>query len=224
MSPCFCQSKEERILELETEKAILHLRLAEAKTLLHHQREAQSITQLALGKLLAEVQNLKQVLSEIFAVYANGVAELEGHSKQILEKLDGARALNGCHGDDLQRAEGEHQGSLVLPVLFQIVLDALRSKSTCFCNAELSMRQTWPIYFTCWVQSCSSPSGVISSEEVIHVSEDTVFVNCSPVINKVFEFERVHGPEDSQNVVFEEPLLTSLLDGYNVCIMEKPTP
>uniref|UniRef100_H3D3X2 Kinesin family member 25 n=1 Tax=Tetraodon nigroviridis TaxID=99883 RepID=H3D3X2_TETNG len=32
---------------------------------------------------------------------------------------------------------------------------------------------------------------------------------------------RVHGPDDSQNVVFEEvkPLLTSLLDGYNVCIM-----
>uniref|UniRef100_A0A673LP22 Kinesin family member 25 n=1 Tax=Sinocyclocheilus rhinocerous TaxID=307959 RepID=A0A673LP22_9TELE len=31
----------------------------------------------------------------------------------------------------------------------------------------------------------------------------------------------VHGPEDSQETVFEEvkPLLTSLLDGYNVCIM-----
>ncbi|KAK3542376.1 hypothetical protein QTP86_025848, partial [Hemibagrus guttatus] len=32
---------------------------------------------------------------------------------------------------------------------------------------------------------------------------------------------RLHGPEDSQDAVFEEvqPLLTSLLDGYNVCIM-----
>uniref|UniRef100_A0A3Q1JMX1 Kinesin motor domain-containing protein n=1 Tax=Anabas testudineus TaxID=64144 RepID=A0A3Q1JMX1_ANATE len=32
---------------------------------------------------------------------------------------------------------------------------------------------------------------------------------------------RVHGPEDSQDAVFEDvkPLLTSLLDGYNVCIM-----
>ncbi|KAK3516806.1 hypothetical protein QTP70_023681 [Hemibagrus guttatus] len=31
----------------------------------------------------------------------------------------------------------------------------------------------------------------------------------------------LHGPEDSQDAVFEEvqPLLTSLLDGYNVCIM-----
>ncbi|XP_028252498.1 kinesin-like protein KIF25 [Parambassis ranga] len=50
-------------------------------------------------------------------------------------------------------------------------------------------------------------------------------VNClktwMPVQNKMFEFERVHGPEDSQDAVFEEvrSLLTSLLDGYNVCIM-----
>ena len=49
------------------------------------------------------MQNLKQVLSEIFAVFANGVAELEAQSKQILETLDGARVtLNGSHGDDLQ--------------------------------------------------------------------------------------------------------------------------
>ncbi|XP_059841251.1 kinesin-like protein KIF25 [Hypanus sabinus] len=37
----------------------------------------------------------------------------------------------------------------------------------------------------------------------------------------MFEFERVYGPDDSQESIFEEvrPLLTSLLDGYNVCIM-----
>ncbi|XP_056437037.1 kinesin-like protein KIF25 [Gadus chalcogrammus] len=241
------RSKEERILELETEKAILHLRLAEclgrlrrghegeakAKTLLHHQREAQSITQLTLGKLLAEVQNLKQVLSEIFAVYANGVAELEGQSKQILEKLDGARAtLNSCHGDDLQSLQS-HMAALER--------DLVEEKERC--RAEKQRRReihntlvelrgnirvhcrVRPVLPLDQVQSCSSPSGAISSEEVIHVSEDTVLVNCiqngNPAINKVFEFERVHGPEDSQNVVFEEvkPLLTSLLDGYNVCIM-----
>ncbi|XP_029966211.1 kinesin-like protein KIF25 [Salarias fasciatus] len=50
-------------------------------------------------------------------------------------------------------------------------------------------------------------------------------VNClktgMPVHSKMFEFERVYGPEDSQDTVFKEvkPLLTSLLDGYNVCIM-----
>ncbi|CAL8314447.1 unnamed protein product [Boreogadus saida] len=109
------RSKEERILELETEKAILHLRLAE--------REAQRITQLTLGKLLAEVQELR--------------GNIRVH----------------CRGDLVRGGHSCQRGH--------------------------------------------------------------------PAINKVFEFERVHGPEDSQNVVFEEvkPLLTSLLDGYNVCIM-----
>ena len=38
---------------------------------------------------------------------------------------------------------------------------------------------------------------------------------------KLFEFDRVFSPHDSQEAVFGEvsPLLTSLLDGYNVCIM-----
>ncbi|XP_055471844.1 kinesin-like protein KIF25 [Psammomys obesus] len=37
----------------------------------------------------------------------------------------------------------------------------------------------------------------------------------------MYNFERVYGPAESQAVVFEDvrPLLISLLDGYNVCIM-----
>ena len=38
---------------------------------------------------------------------------------------------------------------------------------------------------------------------------------------KLFEFDRVFSHSDGQQCVFREvqPLLTSLLDGYNVCIM-----
>ncbi|XP_033111801.1 kinesin-like protein KIF25 isoform X2 [Anneissia japonica] len=64
------------------------------------------------------------------------------------------------------------------------------------------------------------------SEEVIMVIDDE---NLSVKANKAwqqttpknFEFERVYSPVEDQKVVFEEvqPLLTSLLDGYNVCIM-----
>ncbi|KAK0141091.1 Kinesin-like protein KIF25 [Merluccius polli] len=248
------RSKDERILELETEKAILHLRLAEclgrlrrgheeeamAQKLLQQQRKTQNITQSALGKLLAEVQNLKQDLSEIFAVYANGVADLEGQSKQILEKVDKARStLNGCHGDDLQSLQF-HVAALKR--------DLEEEKERC--RAEKQRRREihntlvelrGNIRVHCRVrpvlpfdQIHSSTLGITSSDEVINaVSDtfsltfikDTMLVKCikngNPIINKVFEFERVHGPEDSQNAVFEEvkPLLTSLLDGYNVCIM-----
>ncbi|XP_072604138.1 kinesin-like protein KIF25 [Vulpes vulpes] len=58
-----------------------------------------------------------------------------------------------------------------------------------------------------------------------HHHQETVLVKCAqpahPLINKTYNFERVYGPEESQQVVFGDvcPLLTSLIDGYNVCIM-----
>ncbi|KFP73182.1 Kinesin-like KIF25, partial [Acanthisitta chloris] len=56
-------------------------------------------------------------------------------------------------------------------------------------------------------------------------SQETVLVKCSrpghASINKTFQFERVYNDLESQDTVFADvaPLLTSLLDGYNVCIM-----
>ncbi|NXK89450.1 KIF25 protein, partial [Formicarius rufipectus] len=64
------------------------------------------------------------------------------------------------------------------------------------------------------------------SEKVAYASDDeTVLVKCSrpghASINKIFQFERVYNDSESQDAVFADvaPLLTSLLDGYNVCIM-----
>ncbi|XP_018413198.1 PREDICTED: kinesin-like protein KIF25 [Nanorana parkeri] len=54
---------------------------------------------------------------------------------------------------------------------------------------------------------------------------ETVSLKCSrpghPVVDRIFHFERVFKPQASQSTVFEEvrPLITSVLDGYNVCIM-----
>ncbi|ELK36609.1 Kinesin-like protein KIF25 [Myotis davidii] len=60
----------------------------------------------------------------------------------------------------------------------------------------------------------------------LHLSlQETVLVRCSRPghhsIHKTFTFERVYGPAEGQAAVFADvcPLLTSLLDGYNVCIM-----
>ncbi|NXN12388.1 KIF25 protein, partial [Indicator maculatus] len=64
------------------------------------------------------------------------------------------------------------------------------------------------------------------SEKVTYAADDeTVLVKCSrpgyTSINKSFQFERVYNALESQDTVFADvaPLLTSLLDGYNVCIM-----
>ncbi|XP_049445362.1 kinesin-like protein KIF25 [Epinephelus fuscoguttatus] len=242
------RSKEERILELETENAILHLRLAECQGKLRrdhdeeskalddhqHQRSAQKITQSALAKLLSEVQAVKQDLSELFAVYLSFSTELEEQSKQLLEKVaQASSSLNGHHGDEIQNLQA---GVAALERSLEEERErcrAERQRRKELHNALVELRgnirvhcRVRPVLPFDHVQPSTSGSKPASSEEVVSViSDDTVTVNCirsgMPVQNKMFEFERVHGPEDSQDAVFEEvkPLLTSLLDGYNVCIM-----
>nr|XP_039248539.1 kinesin-like protein KIF25 [Styela clava] len=63
-----------------------------------------------------------------------------------------------------------------------------------------------------------------SSEQVVHAIDDeniSVLSTKPAAIPKAFEFEHVYFPGDAQDLIFEEvqPLITSLLDGYNVCIM-----
>eukprot|EP00066_Takifugu_rubripes_P021206 XP_011610472.1 PREDICTED: kinesin-like protein KIF25 [Takifugu rubripes] len=241
------RGKEERILELETENAILHLRLAECRGKLHrdheektkainyrpHQRNVQKITQAAFAKLLHQVQAVKQDLSEVFAVYLSFATELEDQSKKLLEKLEEASSLHGRHGDEAQQLQAN------VAALERSLADekercnAERQRRKELHNALVELRgnirvhcRVRPVLPFDHIQSSFLGSGPASSEEVITaISDDTVLVNCVksgvPVQHKMFEFERVHGPDDSQNTVFEEvkPLLTSLLDGYNVCIM-----
>ncbi|XP_029903291.1 kinesin-like protein KIF25 [Myripristis murdjan] len=242
------RSKEERILELETENAILHLRLAECLGKLRREKEeetkaqknhqnqknSQKITQSALAKLLSEVQAVKQDLSEVFGVYVNFATELQEKSKELQEKVEHASSvLKGHRGDDVQSLQ-DHVAAL------ECSLEEEKQK----CREERQRRRELhntlvelrgnirvhcrvrPVLHFDHVQPSTLTTGPALSEEVVYaVSDDTVLVNCMktgiPVQNKMFEFERVHGPEDSQDAVFEEvkPLLTSLLDGYNVCIM-----
>ncbi|XP_069552604.1 kinesin-like protein KIF25 [Brachyistius frenatus] len=241
-------SKEERILELETENAILHLRLAECLGKLRRdheeetkaeshdqlQRSTHKITRSAVLKLLSGVQAVKQDLSEVFAVYVSFATELEEQSKKLLEKVEQTRScLNGHRGDEFQDLQA-HVAAL------ERSLEEERER----CRAEKQKRKELhnmlvelrgnirvhcrvrPVLHFDHIQSSTSGSGPASSEEVVHaITDDSVMVNSlktgMPMQNKMFEFERVHGPEDSQDAVFEEvkPLLTSLLDGYNVCIM-----
>ncbi|XP_076129259.1 kinesin-like protein KIF25 [Alosa pseudoharengus] len=240
------RSKEERILELETENALLHLRLAECLGRLRQegQREAQRQCQLrrssqktahlSLGKLLAEVQVLKRDLREVFAVYLSFARELETQSKELLERTavlsSTVQSQHGDHAERLQAQVGALERSLEEE---KERCRTERQRRRLLHNALVELRGNIRVH--CRVRpimpldrglGATAATGSHTLEEVVQaVNDDTVLVNCakpgSQVPNKVFEFERVHGPGDSQEAVFEEvrPLLTSLLDGYNVCIM-----
>ncbi|XP_051867172.1 kinesin-like protein KIF25 [Pristis pectinata] len=75
------------------------------------------------------------------------------------------------------------------------------------------------------LESLSEEGCIVSGDKPLLFDLETIQVKCNrsghAAVNKMFEFEQVYGPGDSQESIFEEvrPLLTSLLDGYNVCIM-----
>ncbi|XP_019729365.1 kinesin-like protein KIF25 isoform X2 [Hippocampus comes] len=237
-------AKEERILELETETAILNVRLAESLAKLQEEKDSKAsnppqvenkITRSSIAKLISEVQTLKQCLSELFAVYVSFATELEEKSKQLQENVEQQRcySLKECGQDTVENLQAR------LTTLERSLAEerdrcgAERQRRKELHNTLVELRgnirvhcRVRPLLPFDHVQSSPSGWGPASSEQVIHaISDDTVVVNCMkpgvPALNKMFEFERVHGPEDSQEAVFEEvkPLLTSLLDGYNVCIM-----
>ncbi|KAI1897253.1 hypothetical protein AGOR_G00081410 [Albula goreensis] len=243
------RSKEERILELETENALLHLRLADclgklrrdnenalqARQHHQHQKHVQKNTHAALGKLLSEVQVLKQDVRDVFAVYVGFATELDEQSRELQERVGAACCVpqgNDAEVQALQDRVNALERSLqeerercrterLRRKLLHNTLVELRGNIRVHCR----VRPVLP--FDCGLGQSASGFGSTWSEEVVQaVSDDSVLVNCSKAgtstaMNKMFEFERVHGPEDSQHAVFEEvrPLLTSLLDGYNVCIM-----
>nr|XP_061785143.1 kinesin-like protein KIF25 isoform X1 [Nerophis lumbriciformis] len=243
------RTKEERILELETENAILHIRLTESLGKLHQEHEENTkalkrqqqeeeekkITCLAIGKLISDVQALKQCLSEVFAVYVSFATELDEQSKQLQKELtqQGSCSLKGCGGNESQNLQAQLTALEHSLEEERVKCNAERQRRKDLHNTLVELRgnirvhcRVRPLLPFDHVQSPLLGSGPVSSEQIVHaISDDTVVVNCMkagvPAQSKMFEFERVHGPEDSQETVFEEikPLLTSVLDGYNVCIM-----
>ncbi|XP_056621213.1 kinesin-like protein KIF25 [Triplophysa dalaica] len=241
------RSKEEHILQLETENALLHLKLAESLAKLryernedirvqkqnHQQRQVQKSTHVALSKLLYEVKVLKQDLRDVFAIYKGFAKELEDQSRQLLECVGTGRNGIQDHQSDIHKLQDqvaalEHtlheeqqrcREERVRRRLLHNTLVELRGNIRVHCRVR-------PILPFDHSPGSPTSNGASSCEAVIQAfNDDSVLVNCvktsSPIMNKIFEFERVHGPDDDQETVFDEvkPLLTSLLDGFNVCIM-----
>ncbi|XP_023444826.1 kinesin-like protein KIF25 isoform X2 [Dasypus novemcinctus] len=198
--------KEERIIELETENAILHLKLAEKLKQdikeLHSSslilvRNYQGQYQDCLSGIVAAIQRT-QLYNETLQAYQSRAVLLEQSLQEINEQYQIEKQKRKLLHNSLVELKGNIRVHCrIRPLLpFDNELDdpVLQNSSLC--------------------------------EKVIHaVDDETVLVKCNrpghPLINKTYNFERVYGPAESQRIVFEEmrPLLISLLDGYNVCVM-----
>uniref|UniRef100_A0A8B9NEG7 Kinesin family member 25 n=1 Tax=Accipiter nisus TaxID=211598 RepID=A0A8B9NEG7_9AVES len=237
------RTKEERIVVLETENAALHLKLAERlkqdlKSLrsfaLELSKDFQRQSKTYLYQVLTAVQGIQLQNEAMQRHFLSGVEKRKNWVRRLfptlpvcwhlravllLEKVFQIKAfdLEQSLQEVTERYEKEKQRRRAL----HNTLVELRGNIRVHCR----IRPLLP-FDTAAGHSVSQDGQRNSSEKVAYAADDeTVLVKCSrpshASINKTFQFERVYSPSESQDTVFADvaPLLTSLLDGYNVCIM-----
>ncbi|XP_054414459.2 kinesin-like protein KIF25 isoform X5 [Pongo abelii] len=199
------RAKEDKIAELETENAVLLLKLAEYKgkieksrseatrisTLYNKQQRLQRNTRSALSQLGLVIQKLNQ---DIQAFHSSSWALLRDYQDEYQDRVS----------EIVTAVQRTQQSAETLLACQSKVAHLERALQDVSARHQLERQR----------------------RKVLHNSlVETVLVKCDrpghPLINKTYHFERVYGPAESQSAVFGDvcPLLTSLLDGYNICIM-----
>ncbi|XP_064913744.1 kinesin-like protein KIF25 isoform X3 [Columba livia] len=239
--------KEERIVVLETENAALHLKLAEYQGLAG--RSTSEVLQLysahgqqqklqrssVVTQLHGAIKRLKQDLKSLhsFALELSKDFQLQSNTwlYQLLTAVQGIQLQNEAMQmfqikafdleQSLQEVTEKYEKEKQKRRALHNSLVELRGNIRVHCR----IRPLLP-FDTVAGHSISQERQRNFSEKVAHaVDDETVLVKCSrpghASINKTFQFERVYSASESQDTVFADvaPLLTSLLDGYNVCIM-----
>ncbi|XP_069866897.1 kinesin-like protein KIF25 [Dipodomys merriami] len=231
------QVKEERIVELETENAVLHLKLAEYQERISRSshREAELSRH---RRVLTQLRHLTQTLKQdVHACRASSQRLLSDCRDQLRAGFsDVAAAVRSVHvsGEALQacRLKTTHLEQSLRDLGARLLQEQQRRRS--LHNRLVELKGNIRVH--CRIrpllpfdkESDRETSGKSSNpgeEAARALDEETVSVTwCrpgQPASSRTYTFERVYGPAASQAAVFGDvrPLLTSLLDGYNVCIM-----
>ncbi|KFP42904.1 Kinesin-like KIF25, partial [Chlamydotis macqueenii] len=240
--------KEERIVVLETENAALHLKLAEYQGLAGrstnevlqlysaHGQQQKLQRSSVLTQLHGTVKKrLKQDLKSLHSFALELSKDFQRQSKTYLYHI-----LTAVQGIQLQNEAMQmfQIKAFDLEQSLQEVTERYekeKQKRRALHNSLVELRGNIRVH--CRIRpllpfDTAAGHSILQdrqrnfSEKVAYAADDeTVLVKCSrpghASINKTFHFERVYSASESQDTVFADvsPLLTSLLDGYNVCIM-----
>lgn len=236
--------KDERIASLETENAMLYLKLAQLRGALQHTRqesvelhqqfEDESKFRKHVGesaiKLKKDLDLIKRDLNSVQLVAEDMPQQFQKHvehankvvqrHKQVFQSQSSSLSelqerlthleltlhdVTDRHAKEKKRRQELHN-----------ILMELRGNIRVHCRVRPLMD------FDRGQEDMSSMGRPGSkSEIVVHFVDDENVCVRTAKHNKVFEYERVYDMVESQNGVFDEvqPMLTSLLDGYNICIM-----
>ncbi|XP_076445577.1 kinesin-like protein KIF25 [Babylonia areolata] len=238
------RARDERVASLETENAMLYLKLAQLRGQLQSSRTDANAAEDAsdkhrafrthvmtrTGELRREVQSLKSELASVRGL-AREMPRQMSHSMQRANSV-----LQ--HHDSMMQSQSSNitvladQLSQLQVALTEMTDRHTREKKRRQELHNLLMELRGNIRVHCRVRPLmefdsgnEDPSSLgrhgSKSEVVVHPVDDENVCVRTHKQNKVFEYERVYNPEEKQEAVFDEvqPMLTSLLDGYNICIM-----
>ncbi|XP_062503610.1 kinesin-like protein KIF25 isoform X2 [Corticium candelabrum] len=244
-------AKDERITALETENAMLHLKLAESHGNVARLRKANSSLccllldanefRKSLAPRLEEVnitiKILREQLDVLRSIMAAYLHELSVSSQrvdtsigQLMERTNESFMSRRIAAETDRQLVGMQRQLSDVTERYQVEKCRRRSLH----NTLVELRGNIRVY--CRVRpelsfdrdddngDSSSATGLV----VTAMDEETVCFQpvrqnvrgeLPPV--KMFEYDRVYSPDCGQSNVFDDvkPLLTSLLDGYNVCVM-----
>lgn len=241
------RAREERIVALETENAMLYLKLAQCQGSVrscrhestHFRRlfdEEQSFRKSSLQKLRtssAKVQELKlemhdlkrkiKVLPELLSQEMEKTAKLtDQFGSMKMSNMEGLQSKLLKTEMEMVEFRQRYIKEKSRRMTLHNTLVEIRGNIRVHCRLRPSIgRLDAP-----GDEDSLGMAGTPSEKVVELLDEEKILVKPSKPIGgqfqkKEFEFERVYGPETDQQSLFEDvaPLLTSLLDGYNVCIM-----
>ncbi|CAI5770454.1 KIF25 isoform X1 [Podarcis lilfordi] len=243
------RTKQERIIVLETENALLHLKLAKNQGIIgkisgeeandsfdyYKQQKCHGSVRSVIIQLHEAIQKLKQEVKNLRLSALTFSRDVQHQSKTYLGQILAAVQRLQMHNEAMQtfqtrafeleqsvhevneRYQKEKQRRKVL----HNSLIELRGNIRVHCR----IRPLLPFDAPPGESDLKDRQRKIPENVVCEADDETVFVKCNrpghALINKTFQYERVYSASDSQVTVFADvaPLLTSLLDGYNVCIM-----
>lgn len=241
------RAREERIVALETENAMLYLKLAQCQGSVrscrhestHYRRlfdEEKGFRKNSLQTLRNSSDKLQEVKLELHDLRR----KVKALPELLSQEMDKTTKLTDQFGS-MKMSNMEGLQSKLLKTEMEMVEFRQRyikekSRRMTLHNTLVEIRGNIRVHCRLrpLISRLDSPGdeeslgreGTPSERVVALLDEEKLMVRPTKPVGgqmqrKEFEFERVYSPDTDQQSLFEDvaPLLTSLLDGYNVCIM-----
>eukprot|EP00731_Ephydatia_muelleri_P032201 Em0023g708a len=213
------RAKQERIAALQTENAAIHLSLAQlqhAVILASSSKFNRDASQIILARAATSVQLLKGSLYALRQEVQSECSQLCNGFKTLTTVMS-TFLQNSSKSAELTKLQERYRKEKWKRKQLHNTLVELRGNIQVCCR----VRPVLPSDSDGLVGQRASACINCTDEETICIWQSKTSVSGLMQEEKQYEFDRVFSPSEGQGAVFEEikPLLTSLLDGYNVCVM-----